>query len=68
MLQYDELQLCNVIWVHPVFSSLPDKVLLASAGCTITFDRVSPGSYKIVELRELDNERIVVVFKERFCF
>lgn len=68
MLQYDELQLCNIIWVHPVLGRLPDKVLLASTGCAVTFDRVSPRSYKVVELGELDNERIVIVFEERFCF
>ena len=68
MLQYNELQLCNVIGVHPIFGRLPDKILLASAGCTITFDRVSPRSYKVVELRELNNECIVIVFEKRFCF
>ena len=67
MLQYDELQLCNVIRVHPVFGRLPDEVLLASSGGSVTFDRVSPRSYKIVELRELDNEGVIVVLEERFC-
>ena len=65
MLQYDELQLCNVIRVHPVFRCLPDEVLLAPSSCTVTFDRVSPRSHQVVKLRELDNERIVVVFEER---
>lgn len=68
MLQYDELQLCNIIWVYPVFGRLPDEVLLASSSCTVTFDRVSPCSYKVVEPRKLDNEFIVVVFEEGFCF
>lgn len=68
MLQYDELQLGNIIWVYPVFGRLPDEVLLASSSCTVTFNRISPCSYKVVEPRKLDNEFIVVVFKERFCF
>ena len=68
MLQYDELQLCNVIRVHPVFRRLPDEVLLASSSCTVPFDRVPSCSYKVVKLRELDNERIIIVFEERFCF
>lgn len=68
MLQYDELQLCNVVWVHPVFRRLPDKVLLAPSSCTVTFDGVPPRSYQIIKLRELYNERIVVVLEERFCF
>lgn len=68
MFQYDELQLCNIIWVYPIFGRLPDEVLLASSRCTVTFDRVSPCSYKVVEPRKLDNECIVVIFEERFCF
>ena len=68
MLQYDKLQLCNIIWVYPVFRRLPDEILLASSSCTVTFNRVSPCSYKVVEPRKLDNEFIVVVFEERFCF
>lgn len=68
MLQYDELQLRDVIWVHPVFRCLPDEVLLAPSSCTITFYRISPRSHEVVKLRELDNEGIVVVFEERLCF
>ena len=68
MLQYDELQLCNVIRMYPVFRRLADKILLASPSCTITFDRVSPCSYEVVKLGELDDEGIVVVLEERFCF
>ena len=54
--------------MYPVFGRLPDEVLLASSSCTVTFDRVSPCSYKVVEPRELDNELIVIVLEERFCF
>ena len=54
--------------MNPVFGRLPNEVLLASTSCTVTFDRVSPCSYKVVEPRKLDNEFIVVVFEERFCF
>lgn len=68
MLQYDELQLCNIVWVHPVFGGLPDEVLLASTSCTVTFDRVSPRSYKVVELGELDDERIVIILEEGLRF
>lgn len=68
MLQDDELQLRNVIRMHPVFGCLPDEVLLAPSSCTVAFDRISSGSDQVVKLRELDNECIVVVLEERFCF
>ena len=63
MLEDNELQLCDIVGVNPVFGSLSDKACLASTSSTITLDWVSSGSDKVVELRQLDDRCIVIFLK-----
>ncbi len=43
-----QLQFCDVIRVHPVFSRLANKVLLGAASCRVSCDRISFGSDQVV--------------------
>lgn len=51
--------------MNPVFGRLADKVLLTASGGRITLDGITFGTDKVVKLRKLDDERIVVVVEER---
>lgn len=51
--------------MNPVFSCLTDKVLLRAAGCGISLDGISFSSNKVVQLGQLDDERIIVILEER---
>ena len=67
VLQDDELELGDVVRVHPVLCGLTNEVLLLAACARVTSDWVSAGSYLVVELREIDDSGIVVVLEERPC-
>ena len=67
-LQYNKLQLRDIIRMYPVLCGLTDKVLLAASSSAIPFDWISSGSYQIVKFRELDNKSIVIVLEKRFRF
>lgn len=51
--------------MNPVLGRLADKVLLTASGGRITLDRVTFGTDKVVKLRKLDDERIVIVVEKR---
>jgi hypothetical protein len=49
-LKNNQLQFCDVVGMDPVFSCLAYKVLLGTACRGISFDWVSLGSDKVVQL------------------
>ena len=53
--------------MHPILGRLTNKVLLTASCSAIPFGWVTPRPNLVVELRELDNESIIVVVEERFC-
>ena len=53
--------------MDPILCRLPDKILLTTSRSTVPLDRAASCSYKVVNLRQLDDESIVVVFEERLC-
>jgi hypothetical protein len=67
MLQDDELELGDVVRVHPVLGRLADEVLLLAASAGVTNGWVSARPHLIVELGEVDHSNIVVVLEERSC-
>lgn len=50
---------------HPVLRSLTNKGALAPPGAGIALDGMPAGPHEVVELRELDDERVPVVLVER---
>jgi hypothetical protein len=52
--------------VDPVLGRLPNKVLLGTTGGRVSLDRMAASPHEIVELRELDDEGVVVVLEKRF--
>lgn len=50
---------------YPVFGGLPDKGTLTTSRTSVALNWMTSGSYKIVELRKLDDESIPVVTVER---
>ena len=54
--------------MYPIFSGLPDEVLLPTSSGAITFGRIPSRSDGVIQLCQLDNERIIVVLKERLGF
>ena len=64
MLEDDELELGDVVWVDPVFCGLADKVLLFASSCRVALDGISTGAHRVIKLGELDNEGVVVVLEE----
>ena len=67
MLQDNEFELGDVIWMDPILCGITDEILLRSAGCGIAFNWVAAGSDKVVLFRELYYEGIIVFFVEGFC-
>ena len=67
-LQYDQFDLRDIVWMYPILCGSPDKILLASTRSTISLDRHSSGTNKVVEFGELDNEGVIVVLEEWLCF
>lgn len=54
--------------MHPILGSLTEKILLVSTGGGVAFDRPPLGADEVIELRQLDDECVVVVLEEGFCF
>ena len=65
MLENDQLQLGNVVTMHPVLGRLSHKVLLGPTGGRVTLDWVTLGSDNIVKLGELDHKGVVIILEER---
>ena len=55
MLQDNELQLYDVVWVHPVLGRLADEVLLLAAGARIALDGVAARTDDVIEPRQLED-------------
>lgn len=53
--------------MHPILGRLTNEVLLTASCRAIPLDWVAPRPNLVVELRELDDEFVVVVVEERFC-
>ena len=53
--------------MDPVFRSLPHKILLPASSCAIASNWVPPRAYEVIELGELDDEGIIIVFEEWLC-
>lgn len=53
--------------MYPVFGRLANKILLRPSRAAVTLGRVSSGANQIVQLRELNNERIIIVLEKRLC-
>lgn len=53
--------------MHPILGRLTNEVLLAASCSAIPFDRGAPRPNLVVELRELDDESVIIVIEERFC-
>lgn len=64
MLENNELQFNNVVWVHPVLCSLANKVLLLSSCGRVALDWISSCANDIVEFGQFDNVRVVVILEE----
>ncbi len=67
-LQNDQLHLRDIVWMYPILCGSSDEILLASSCSTVTLNRHSSGTDKVVKLGELDNKGIVVILKERLGF
>lgn len=50
---------------HPIFCCLPNEGTLTPTGTRITFHGMSSRPHEIIQLRELDDQPIPVVFVER---
>lgn len=67
-LQYYKLQFRHIVRVNPVLGRLPHKVLLSTSRRAIPFYWFSPCADDIIQLGQVDYERIVVVTEERLRF
>lgn len=65
-LQNKQLDLGDVVAMHPVLGGLAYKVLLAPTGGTVSLDGVSFGPDEVIEARQLHHKGIVVVLEEGF--
>lgn len=63
-LENDKFDFRNVVWVNPVFRGISNEITLSSTRSAITLHRVSSCSDYVVQFRELDNVRVIVVFEE----
>ena len=67
-LEDNKLQLGYVIWMDPVLGRLSDEVLLTTPCGTVSCCGMPSGAYEIVKPGKLDNECVIVILEERFCF
>lgn len=51
--------------MHPILGRLTNKILLTASCSAIPFDRIAPGPDLVIELREFDDESVIVVVEER---
>jgi len=63
--KYVKLQLNKVVGMHPVLCGLADESALRSACARVTFHRVPPSPYEVIEAGKLNNDRVPVVLVER---
>lgn len=68
MLEDNELQLQDVVRVHPVFCCLANEVLLLASRGGIALDRIAARAYNVVEPGKLHHVRVVVVLEEGLAF
>ena len=64
-LEDDQLKLGDIVRVDPIFGRLTDEVLLSASSGRITLDWITLGTNKIVKLRQLDHQCIIVVVEKR---
>lgn len=65
-LEDKQLDLGDVVAMHPVLGGLAYEVLLASTGGTVSLDGVSFCPNEVIEARQLHHKGIVVVLEEGF--
>ena len=53
--------------MHPILGSLTEKVLLATTGGGVAFNRLPLSADEVIELGQLDDECFVVILEEGFC-
>ena len=68
MLENDELQLGDIIAVHPVLRRLSYKVLLGATSSRVALNWVTLGADQIVKLGEFDDEGIVIILEKGLRF
>ena len=54
--------------MHPVFRCLAYEVLLPTTSGTVTLNRVPSRPNYVVDLRQVHNEGIVIIFEEGLSF
>ena len=64
MFKDDKFEHGNIIRMHLVFSRLSNEVLLLAASYRVAFNRIASYPNLIIQLRQVDNDQIVVVFKK----
>ena len=68
MFEDDELELGNVVGVHPVFCGLAYEILLRPTCGAVTLCGVTSRPNEIIKAGEGDNKSIVIVLEEGFGF
>ena len=66
-LEDDELELGDVVGMHPVLGRLANKILLATTSRRVALGRTSSRPDIVVDLGELDDESVVVVLEKGLC-
>jgi len=64
-LQDEKLHFSDIVWVHPIFGRLSNEAALASTRSTVTLMWISSRPDNIIQPRQLNNIRIVVILEER---
>lgn len=67
-LEDDQLHLCDIVWMYPIFGRIPNEILLTSSCCTVALSRYPPCTNKIVDSGELDDKGVVIILEEWFGF
>ncbi len=65
MFQDCELEVHQVVRMHPILGRLSHKGALVSARTGVALHRVASRAHKVVQPRQLDNEPVPVVLIER---
>lgn len=64
MLHDTQLEMNEIVGVHPVLRGLTYKRALASSGTGVTLDWVTSGANKIIQFRQLNDKAVPVIFVE----
>lgn len=60
-----QLQANEIVGVNPVLCRLPNESTLIASGRGVPLNWMSASSDEIIELRELDNDSVIVILIER---